>query len=187
MLQLKQFNNIVRPIGYLSRSINNAKLIYQTTGKECLAIVLPIPFFCSDFRRTRLTIQIDHTSLLRSLDLADNIGCLAGWLLRMSKFKFEIVHKASVEHQALDSPQLLLPVGTNTSTLEANLPLLVLEASDTVTSIVRVNDAHKCKTLRRTKICVILTTPHVNEYDSKPPNIYTFQLKQLSNSYCLVV
>lgn len=92
ILLLKQPNDSVRPTGYCSRSLNDAERRYDTTQRECFAIVWSFLLLGLNLGGNRFSIRTDHDSLEWILNLADSSGRLARWRRRLSEFDFEVVH-----------------------------------------------------------------------------------------------
>lgn len=81
-----------KPIGCCSQSLNAAETVYDTTHRECLAVVWAALIMRLYLEDLHFTIRIDHEALKRILNLVDASGKLPQWRPRVSKFEYNIIH-----------------------------------------------------------------------------------------------
>lgn len=98
----KQREGVPKPIGYWSRSLNKAEQEYDTTHRECLAVVWEVLMLRPYLEGSRFTIRTHHDALQWILNMADATDKSARWRLRLSELEFDIVHRAGVTHQPAD-------------------------------------------------------------------------------------
>ena len=84
-LQQEQPNGNKLPVGYWSRSLNDAERSYITSEKECLAVVLAVLHLRTYLEGTAFTVRTDHHSLrwVLSGTRTESHGRLRRWRLRM--------------------------------------------------------------------------------------------------------
>lgn len=103
VLLQQQPNGTTTPIEYWSQSLTDADCKYDTTQRECLAIVWAVLLQCPFLKCSRSTIGTNHDFLNRILDLTDNTGKLARWRLQLFQSYFIFIRRAGVKHQAADA------------------------------------------------------------------------------------
>lgn len=130
LLLQQQPNETTKPIGYWSRSLTETERKYDTTQHECLEIVWSILLLRLYFEKARFTICKDHGSLKRILNLTDSTCRLARWRIRISKFELNLVHRVGVKHPAADALCHLPTTGEDQTTLEDDLSVLAIDATD---------------------------------------------------------
>lgn len=89
----KQGDGTKRPIGYWSRSFNDAKLAYNIAHRKRYAIAWAVLLLRPYLEGIRFTIRTYQDSLQWILNLSDATGMLASWQPRLSEFDFKIVHR----------------------------------------------------------------------------------------------
>lgn len=77
--------------------------MYDTTHRECIAIVRAVLLLRSYLDGARVTSRTDHDSFKWIPNLSDASGRLAQSRLRLSEFDFGLVHRASVKRHAADA------------------------------------------------------------------------------------
>lgn len=101
---------------------------------ECLAIVWSVMKLQPYLEGNRFNILTDHDSLKLKLDLADARSRLARWRLRTARFPFDVVNRVVFRHQEADALSLMPIDGTNTTSIEKEIPIAVIEASSNLTN-----------------------------------------------------
>lgn len=74
-------------------------------------------------------------------NLADSAARLAHWRLCLSKFDFEVEHRADVKHQNTDVLSQLIINGKDNSSIEDDILLLAIETSNHVDTLSNADDA----------------------------------------------
>lgn len=92
-----------RVIAYMSQKFTNAQRKYQTTEKECLAVILGFEKFRPYIEGSKVTVITDHAALLWLQNLKDPTGRLARWALRLQTYDFAIIHKKGKDHVVPDA------------------------------------------------------------------------------------
>lgn len=90
---LQGFGESERVISYFSRKLSSAEQKYQTTERECLAVINAIEKFRPYIEGARFTVVTDHASLQWLQNLRDPAGRLGRWALRLQAHNFELVHR----------------------------------------------------------------------------------------------
>lgn len=80
-------------IAYWSQKLSSAQKKYQTTERECLAVISAIEKFRPFIEGTKFTVITDHASLLWLRNLKDPSGRLGRWALRLQPYDFELKHR----------------------------------------------------------------------------------------------
>lgn len=122
LLQDQPGEKYPKPIGYWSRSLAPAEKNYDTTQKECLAVVWAVLILRPYLEGSRFTIRTDHQALKWLMNLSDASGRLQRWRLRLQPFEYDIVHRPGVKHQAADAMSRLNTTGTDQTDLDDEIP-----------------------------------------------------------------
>lgn len=80
-------------IAYFSQKLSSAQRKYQTTERECLAVILAVEKFRPYIEGTQFTVITDHASLVWLKNLKDPSGRLGRWALRLQPYDFELKHR----------------------------------------------------------------------------------------------
>lgn len=101
---LQQYGNkILKPIGYWSWSLCDAKTRFCATFKKVLAIVSALLQLRLHLRGIWLVVRAGHLFICWIPDLVTSTGQLARRRVCSMKFGFEVVHLAGIHHQAVNS------------------------------------------------------------------------------------
>ena len=82
-----------RPIGFWSRTLNDAERNYSTSEKECLATVYGVTTCRPYLYGVDFDLYTDHEGLRWLMNIAEPSGRLMRWRLRLSDFTFTIHYK----------------------------------------------------------------------------------------------
>ena len=110
------------PVGYWSKTLNDAERNYSATERECFAVVWAVTTLRPYIEGTRFTIRTDHDALRWLMTLTDSSGRLTRWRLRLLEFDFEIVYRPGRVHQVPDALSRLLAIRNDTEPLDDDIP-----------------------------------------------------------------
>ncbi len=110
------------PVGYWSRTLNQAERNYSATERECLGVVWSILHLRPYLERTRFTVRTDHHALKWALFLSNAEGRLSKWRLRLAEFDFDVVYRPGVKHQVPDALSRIETTGGESGPLEDSIP-----------------------------------------------------------------
>lgn len=85
--------NDEKVIAYMSQKLSAAERKYQTTERECLAVIRSIEKFRPYVEGAMFTVVTDHASLLWLTNLKDPTGRVGRWALRLQGYNFELIHR----------------------------------------------------------------------------------------------
>lgn len=92
-----------RPIAYASRRLSDLELKWNTSEKECLAVLYGVTTFRQYLWGKKFRVVVDHHALCWLQKNKDASGRLARWAIRLQDFDYEIVHKSGKKHLDADS------------------------------------------------------------------------------------
>lgn len=92
-----------RPIGYLSRTLNDKEGELTRTARESFGVLVAVLLLGPYLESRRVTVRTHHAALKSVFTMSDASGELARWRLRLSQLEFGVVHYASSELQAADA------------------------------------------------------------------------------------
>lgn len=81
------------PIAYASKKLNKCQKLYTTTEKELLAVLFGIEHFRYYLEGRQFTVITDHSSLVWLHNMKNPSPRLARWILKLSQYDFNIVHR----------------------------------------------------------------------------------------------
>lgn len=91
------------PIAFASRVLSRAEQVYSTYEKECLAVL----FGCERFRQLlehkEFTVCTDNQALSWMRGHVRQLGRIGRWILRLSPFKFKVVHVRGHDNPVADA------------------------------------------------------------------------------------
>ena len=131
VLSHKMKNGTERPIGYVSRSLQEAERKYSTLEKEALAIIFGVKKFHQFLYGHRFIIKTDHKPLEGLLNEKKGIPSQAApriqrWALTLSSYEYEISYKAGQTNGNADGlSRLPLPVMPDSVPLPGETILLM--------------------------------------------------------------
>lgn len=169
VLQQKLPKDTVSPIGYNSRSLNDAEKQYDTTQEECPPIAWLVLLFGSYLDKNRFIICTHNDLLKWILDLSDSIGRLGQRRLCSSVFDFDKAYRAGAKRQSADASSCLTTINADTLPQENGLPLLAKDTS-TTSSIMKIHfvDTDECRAIHHNTLVVATFMPTKNDHNSKP-------------------
>lgn len=81
-----------KAVAYFSQKLSATQQKYQTTERECLAVIVGIEKLRPYIEGTHFTVVTDHASLQWLQNLKDPSGRLAKWALSLQPYDFTLVH-----------------------------------------------------------------------------------------------
>ena len=114
------------PIGYWSRSLNDAERNYSTTEKECLAVVWGCQILRPYLEGETFGVYTDHQALKWLLGATDVSGRLARWRLRLSEFDFSVEYKTGKKNTLADALSRLPTAGETNVAPDLDVPVCTL-------------------------------------------------------------
>ena len=92
-----------KPIGYWSRSLNDAERNYSAAERECLAVVWALRTLRPYLMYEKFVVHTDHAALHWLLTINDPSGRLMRWRLRLAEFDFEVKYKKGLLNTQADA------------------------------------------------------------------------------------
>lgn len=114
---------------YWSRSLNYAERSYDTTQRECLAVVWAVLLLRPWLEEWPLTVCTDYDALEWNLNLTNSTGKLTRLHLRIFQLEFDVVHCMAIKHQATDAFLLLETSRTKTTPIDGTIRVMCISAS----------------------------------------------------------
>ena len=113
------------PVGYWSRTLNQAERRYSVPEQECLAVVWSLLTLRPYLAFEKFTVNSDQSSLRWLMELSDPSGRLMRWRLRLSEFDFEINYKKGTSNSVADCLSRLNTQGGTTVPTDNDIPCFV--------------------------------------------------------------
>jgi len=83
-----------RPIVYVSRTLNDNKMKYDTYEKETLAIIYCVKHFRPYLYGRKFTLITDHEPLLWFKNAQDTNIRILRWRLKLAEYEYDVIYKA---------------------------------------------------------------------------------------------
>lgn len=96
-------DGLEHPIAYASRTLNKCQRKYTTTEKELLAVLFGIEKFRYYLEGTHFTVHTDHSSLVWLNNMKNPSARIARWIVKLSQYSFNIVHRKGVANTVADA------------------------------------------------------------------------------------
>lgn len=102
-------DGLEHPIAYASKALTKTQKNYSVTEKELWAVIFGIEKFRGYVMGTEFTVVTDHASLKWLSNFSNPSGRLARWLMRISQFKFQVVHRKGALNVVADALSRSVP------------------------------------------------------------------------------
>lgn len=89
---LQRFEDGLHPIAYASRRLTSAERKYSTYEQEALACIWSMEKFKAYLLHQKFILQTDSSCLTWLIRHPRNLGRVGRWLLRISRFQFDVEH-----------------------------------------------------------------------------------------------
>uniref|UniRef100_A0ABD2XP31 Reverse transcriptase domain-containing protein n=1 Tax=Trichogramma kaykai TaxID=54128 RepID=A0ABD2XP31_9HYME len=107
------------PIVYVSRVLTPAERNYNTSEKECLALLWAIKKLRPYLEGYRFVAITDHSALQYLRNLKEPTGRLARWALEMQQWDFEVVHRKGKYNELPDALSRVCEIESNDDVVES--------------------------------------------------------------------
>lgn len=118
----KQDDGKVGPVGYWSRTLNDAENNYDTRHREPLTVMRDDLLLRLYVQEIRFIVRMDPQALKEVLELKQSSGRLACWRLRLTEFDFATQHQPGRNHLAVDALSRLPTDQQNRSDFDDYIP-----------------------------------------------------------------
>ena len=88
---MQEYNGILHPVAYISKTLNKAQRSYSTTKREALALVYALEQFRHIILMFNITVYTDHKPLLGALNKPTKDECLQRWSLLIQEYKINLM------------------------------------------------------------------------------------------------
>ena len=92
-----------RVIAYGGRSLSKSQQGWNTTEKECFAVVEGVKTYHTYLAHRKFTIYTDHSALLYLMDQKRSTGKLTRWAMELQGYTFDIVHRKGCNNRVADA------------------------------------------------------------------------------------
>lgn len=100
---LQEYDGVLQPLAFASRSLIPAERNYSVTEKECLAIVFALRKFDVYLDGTKFVVQTDHSALSWLMRLREPAGRLARWALLIQHYDFSVQYRKGSTNVVADA------------------------------------------------------------------------------------
>ncbi|XP_038882199.1 uncharacterized protein LOC120073419 [Benincasa hispida] len=94
--------NLIHPISYVSKTLNDSQEHYTITEKEMLAVVFGIEKFRSYLVGVSASIYTDHSAIKFLMSKKDAKPILIRWVLLLQEFYIDMQDRKRIENQVVD-------------------------------------------------------------------------------------
>lgn len=126
---LQDFQSVLHPIAYTSRTLNNHERKYSAYQKECLAIVHGIDKFREYLELKPFVLQSDNQSLVWLLNHPRQLGMIGRWIAKIMSLKFELSHISGKDNVIADALSRLYEPKDSDFDDNSDIPLFMLLGS----------------------------------------------------------
>lgn len=113
-------DDVLRVIGFYSRSLLPAEVNYSASERECLALVDSIKHFKPYLVNAHFKAITDHQSLVW-LGKQQNVGQrLTRWSIELQQYSFDVIYRKGTEHVNVDALSRLAVFKTGEHPLQVN-------------------------------------------------------------------
>ena len=123
-----------RPIGFWSRSLNNAEKNYSASERECLAVVWALKILRPYLMYEKFTVYTDHAALRWLLTICEPSGRLMRWRLRLAEFDFNVQYKRGKLNQQADALSRLRTMAETIDDDSEEIPTFLITDSQQLTN-----------------------------------------------------
>lgn len=116
-----------------------AKKRFETNQRNCLVTVSAVLLLQPYVGGHRFTIHADLDALQLILNLAESTSIVARWWLRLMELDSDVVHRASVKHQAANTLSRIALIGKDHSPCENHIPFYAKNAHNTTNTVKDAN------------------------------------------------
>eukprot|EP00171_Calliarthron_tuberculosum_P013936 IDg13936t1 len=136
-------NNVRKPLGFWSRTLNKAEKNYSPSEREGLAIVFAIKICRPYIQGTKFTIYTDHQALRWLMEITDPSGRLMRWRLRLAEYDFDVWYKKGNINCQGDCMSRLHSDSHTVVEVDDEIPSFLIDHSDgnEIESIFEVDEA----------------------------------------------
>lgn len=110
-----------RVIAFTSKTFSKAERNYSVTELECLAVIHSLEAFRCYIEGKRTKVVTDHASLVWLMKIPQPQGRLARWILRISQFNVELIHRKGKDMVVPDTLSRI-PFALTAISLDMQLP-----------------------------------------------------------------
>ena len=92
-----------RPVEYASKVMSPAERNYNATEREGLAVVYAVERFRHYLHGTPFVVVTDHAALKHIVHNPNPKGKLARWVVALSEYQYEVVHRPGTQNKVADA------------------------------------------------------------------------------------
>ena len=187
-----------KPIGFWSRSLNEAEQGYAIPERECLAVMFALKTLRPYILYEKFVLHTDQESLSWLFNIQDPSGKLLRWRLRLAEFDFEIKYKLGKLNTQADALSRLATDSEAAHEDMEDIPcFLAAEHEEADTMVCLLNDVESTDTdersdaheadlcdIRADEVFASLPPPRPNDPAFVPITHEELVTAQLSDSFC---
>ena len=97
-----------KPLGFWSRTLNDAERNYSASERECLPVVWALKTLRPYLMYEKFVVHSDHHALHRLFTITEPSSRLTRWRLRLAEFDFTMAYKKGADNHHADALSRLL-------------------------------------------------------------------------------
>lgn len=185
-------DNERKPIGFWSRSLNDAEKNYSTPERECLAVVWTLKTLRAYLLYEQFTVHSDQGSLRWLMEIQEPAGRLMRWRLRLAEYTFNIQYKLGKLNTQADALSRLHTTGETIHEDWDDIPALLInevpsddeELGDDPADIEEIIDASE---LRQDELLATKEETRLRDPPFEPITHEELVVAQLSDPFCTTI
>ena len=129
---MQEYDGLLHPIAYVSKTLNTAQQNYSTTKKEALALTYALEQFRHIILMFEVHVYTDHKPLLGALQKPTKDECLTRWSLLVQEYAIKLHYLEGKKNIFADTLSRLPDINNNSKNLTEQLSNKLIERNEII-------------------------------------------------------